>query len=79
MFSDFVKSQFVEWFDWIGSFDELVGCFSMFGNEDIQVVQDINDLLWQCVYCVFFKWGGDEIEFFFVWYGNVKVVIFVEI
>lgn len=79
MLGNFVKGQLTEGLNGVGRLDKAAGGLGALGNEDIQPVQDINDVLRQCVFCAFSERGGDEIEFSFVRHGNAKVVTFVEI
>jgi hypothetical protein len=79
MLGNFVKGQLTEGLYRVGLLDKPAGGLGTLGNEDIQPVQDVNDVLRQGMYRPFSKRCGDEIEFSFVRHGNAKVVTFVEI
>lgn len=58
---DLVEGEFAEGLRRVGLFDEAPGGFGALGDENIQAVEDVDNILWEGVGCVFAQGRGDEV------------------
>ena len=68
MLGDLVKGEFAEGFYRIGLPDEPPGSLGALGDENVQSVEDVDDILGKSMCYAFAQGSGDEIEFAFCYH-----------